>query len=79
MDRAVTVANAPEPEQFLLQSEMGHRSVLLHELGNGSRLPAGDICDGVCDRYRFSARALIGTDRKNAFDRGRRNAFSYAA
>jgi hypothetical protein len=51
----------------------------LNELGNGSRRPASEIGDGVCDRYRFSARALIGTDRKNAFDRGRRNAFSYAA
>jgi hypothetical protein len=53
--------------------------MLLNEFGNSSRRPANEISDGVCDRYRFSARALIGTDSENAFDDGGRNAFSNAA
>ena len=54
-------------------------SMLLNEFGNGSRRPTSEIGDGVGDRYRFSARALIGTDSENAFNDGRWNAFSNAA
>ena len=53
--------------------------VLLNELGNGLRRPASEISDGGGDRNGFSARALIGADRENAFDDGGRNAFSHAA
>ena len=54
-------------------------SLRLNELANGSRWPASEISDGGSDRYCLSARALISTDRENAFDDGRRNAFSNAA
>ena len=53
--------------------------MLLNELGDGSRRPAREIRDGAGDRDGFAARALIGTNRENAFDDGRWNAFSNAA
>ena len=53
--------------------------MLLNEFGNGSRRSAGELSDGVGDRYCFSARALIGTDCENAFNDGGRNAVSNAA
>jgi len=43
-------------DQWTLTAE--DRSVLLDELGNGSRRPASEISDGVCDRNRFSAIAV---------------------
>ena len=54
-------------------------SVLLNELGDGARRAAGEISDGGGDGDGFSACALIGPDRENAFNDGRRNAFSNAA
>ena len=56
-----------------------HKARPPNELANGSRWPASEISDGGSDRYCLSARALISTDRENAFDDGRRNAFSNAA
>ena len=38
--------------------------MLLNEVGNRSRRPAGEISDGVGDRDCLSARALIDTDRE---------------
>ena len=69
------VTDASDPAA--LAAERG--SVLLYELGDGSRRPAREISDGIGDRDCFAACALIGADRENALDDGGRNAFSNAA
>ena len=53
--------------------------IFVSELSDGSRCPASEIRDSVCDCHRFPTGPLIRRYRERALDDGRRQAFSHAA